>query len=579
MNSILLLFTAAGSALVLYCIITLLRVGRRSKDLPPGPPTIPILGNLHLLKMLTFIRYQKSGLICNIRNGQKNMGIPLSTLCKQALVNLMKRPIYSLILGTKTYIVLSTPTAVKDLLDKKSSIYSSRPDIYLGQDVVSEGRRFVTMASSSKRTTKYGPMWRSVHRMMHNTLNIQTAVAYIPYQDLENKDMMLAFLDDPKGFRKHVRRYTTSLTTQMVFGYRTTSQHDPRLLKFFENFEEWGKLVSAGSAQILDLYPILRNLPTFLAPAYKSALELGKKELDLYMQNWMSTKNRIKDGTCHPCFSYDVLKAQKNEGFSDEQAAYITGSLLEGGSDTTSGTLVGFIQAMMMFPEVQKTAQAQIDQVVGPDRLPTLDDIENLRYIQACVKETIRWMPTLIIGLPHSNIQDDEYEGYKIPNGSTIVPNNWTLNMDPKRNPNPRVFDPTRFENDFQSEKESATNKDGNQRQNWIFGSGRRLCQGMHIAERSLFMGMARMLWAYNFERVIDENGVPVPVDIDDFVGGIAVQPVDFEVNITPRSKEKADIIRNAWKNVEETLLDAETKQWLKVPPGMTFNTAETMKL
>lgn len=78
-----------------------------------------------------------------------------------------------------------------------------------------------------------------------------------------------------------------------------------------------------------------------------------------------------------------------------------------------------------MFPEVQKTAQAQIDQVVGPDRLPTLDDIVNLRYIHACVKETIRWMPTLIIGVPHSNIQEDEYKGYKIPNGSTIVANNW----------------------------------------------------------------------------------------------------------------------------------------------------------
>ncbi|TVY17605.1 Cytochrome P450 monooxygenase yanC [Lachnellula arida] len=546
MNSVLLLFTAGGSALVLYFIATLLRVGRRSKDLPPGPPTVPILGNLHLIpKERPHLQYQKWA---------EEYG-----------------PIYSLILGTKTYIILSTPTAVKDLLDKKSSIYSSRPDIYLGQDVVSDGQRFVTM--------KYGPMWRSVHKMMHNTLNIQTAVAYIPYQDLENKDMMLAFLDEPEGFRKHVRRYTTSLTTQMVYGFRTTSQHDPRLLKFFENFEEWGKLVTAGSAQILDLYPMLRNLPAFLTPAYQGALKLGKKELELYMLNWMSTKNSIKDGTCHPCFSYDVLKAQKNEGFSDEQAAYIAGSLLEGGSDTTSGTLVGFIQAMMMFPEVQRTAQAQIDRVVGPDRLPTLDDIVNLRYIHACVKETIRWMPTLIIGVPHSNIQEDEYKGYKIPNGSTIVANNWTLNMDPKRNPNPRVFDPTRFENDFQGEKESATNKDENQRQNWIFGSGRRLCQGMHIAERSLFMGMARMLWAFNFERPTDENGVPIPVDIDSFVGGIAVQPEDFEVNIIPRSKEKADIIRNAWKDCEETLLDVETKQWLEVPPGMTFNTAETLKV
>jgi hypothetical protein len=70
--------------------------------------------------------------------------------------------------------------------------------------------------------------------MMHNTLNISTAAAYIPYQDLENKDMMVAFLDHPDDYVSNVRRYTTSLTTQMVYGYRTTSRFDPRLLGFFE---------------------------------------------------------------------------------------------------------------------------------------------------------------------------------------------------------------------------------------------------------------------------------------------------------------------------------------------------------
>jgi Cytochrome P450 len=151
--------------------------------------------------------------------------------------------------------------------------------------------------------------------------------------------------------------------------------------------------------------------------------------------------------------------------------------------------------------------------------------------------------------------------------------------MDPKRNPNPRVFDPTRFENDFRTEFESATNKDENQRQNWIFGAGRRQCQGMHIAERSLFMGMARMLWAFNFERPTDQDGAPIPVDIDKFDGWLTVQPAEFKVNIIPRSKEKADLIRNSWRDCEETLLDPETKQWLKVPDGMKFSTFGPEKL
>jgi hypothetical protein len=70
--------------------------------------------------------------------------------------------------------------------------------------------------------------------MMHNTLNIRTAVAYVPYQDLENKEMMLGFLNDPKDFVGHLRRFSSSLTTQMVFGFRTISRQDPRMLQFFK---------------------------------------------------------------------------------------------------------------------------------------------------------------------------------------------------------------------------------------------------------------------------------------------------------------------------------------------------------
>lgn len=80
---------------------------------------------------------------------------------------------------------------------------------------------------------------------------------------------------------------------------------------------------------------------------------------------------------------------------------------------------------MMMFPEIQKTAQEHIDRVVGPNRLPTLDDATDLQYIRAIVKETIRWMPTVILGVPHSNTQEDYYQGYRIPEGSTILSNVW----------------------------------------------------------------------------------------------------------------------------------------------------------
>lgn len=210
-----------------------------------------------------------------------------------------------------------------------------------------------------------------------------------------------------------------------------------------QGFEAWAEVVASGTSQILDLYPIFRKLPDFLAPNYRHAQQLHREEKNLYTGHWLDTKKRIEKNNCHvscfppselgispteplqPCFSTDVYLSQKAEGFSDDQAGYITGSLLEAGSDTTSGILVGFIQAMILFPEVQKKAQEEIDRVVGPDRMPIMEDSPDMPYIRACVKESLRWMPTVIMGVPHSVIQDDTYMGYKIPEGATIINNVW----------------------------------------------------------------------------------------------------------------------------------------------------------
>lgn len=134
--------------------------------------------------------------------------------------------IYSLILGTKTMIVLSSPQAVKDLLDKKSTQYSSRPDMYVGQDLISGGYRLVFM--------KYDNEWRLARKMIHNLLNAKTAVKYIPFQELELKQMLSDMIDEPARFHNHVRRYSTSLVTSMVFGWRSTSFDEPAVKQIYE---------------------------------------------------------------------------------------------------------------------------------------------------------------------------------------------------------------------------------------------------------------------------------------------------------------------------------------------------------
>jgi cytochrome P450 len=258
-----------------------------------------------------------------------------------------------------------------------------------------------------------------------------------------------------------------------------------------------------------------------------------------------------------------MSKVQEKEGFSDITAGYLAGNLIEAGTETTSSTLYAFIQAMVIFPEVMEKAQEEIDRVIGPDRLPTMNDEQDLQYIRACVKESLRWMPTAITGaIPHCVIQDDEYQGYKIPKGAAVIHNVYSINMDPARYPDPRRFEPDRYKDDFQNAADAATASDVSKRDHFTFGAGRRLCQGIHVAERSLFIGIARLAWAFDVNPATDSDGQPIIPDTDSYTSGFVVMPTPFKARLTPRSEKRAEIVRAEWKQAEEELLDPVTKQW-----------------
>lgn len=82
---------------------------------------------------------------------------------------------------------------------------------------------------------------------------------------------------------------------------------------------------------------------------------------------------------------------------------------------------------MRLYPDVMKRAQAEINDVVGRERLPTFTDREKLPYIGAIVKEVLRWRPAGPMGVPHLTTQDDVYEGYFIPKGTLILANIWLV--------------------------------------------------------------------------------------------------------------------------------------------------------
>ena len=80
---------------------------------------------------------------------------------------------------------------------------------------------------------------------------------------------------------------------------------------------------------------------------------------------------------------------------------------------------------MILHPQVQDRAQEELDRVIGRERLPTLEDEEDLPYIGALIKEVIRWMPIAPIGFPHRAIEEDVYRGYHIPKDTLVIVNVW----------------------------------------------------------------------------------------------------------------------------------------------------------
>jgi Cytochrome P450 len=99
----------------------------------------------------------------------------------------------------------------------------------------------------------------------------------------------------------------------------------------------------------------------------------------------------------------------------------------------TISTLSSFFLVLLLYPDVQKRAQAEIDEVIGRGRLPGLDDRPSLPYIDGLCKELLRWRLVLPLGVAHATTEDDVYSGYFIPKGTMVLPNTWCVSQEGKR--------------------------------------------------------------------------------------------------------------------------------------------------
>lgn len=316
------------------------------------------------------------------------------------------------------------------------------------------------------------------------------------------------------------------------------------------------RLNLTGGAVLADFYPILRYLPACLAPHKREALAHYKKEINMYTDLYRHVKATLQSDTnAPPCVMKDIIKLQEAEGYSDEYSSHIPAQLWEAGSDTTSTQLYAFIQALLLYPSVQTRGHAELDAVIGPSRMPTLDDMPALPYVRACVKEVFRWLPAAILGaFPHATNREDSYAGYTIPAGAIVMLNTWAIHRDAERYPDPAAFQPERFIGDDTTSSESANRNDVALRDHFGFGAGRRICPGMNVADRSMLLGVARILWAFDVKPKAGADGKVMLPTQDDFLPGFVAIPRSFDVVVRPRSEEKREIVEREWIRAKEGL-------------------------
>lgn len=176
-----------------------------------------------------------------------------------------------------------------------------------------------------------------------------------------------------------------------------------------------------------------------------------------------------------------------------------------GGADTTVSAIQSFFLAMLLHPDVFAKAQAEIDTIVGTDRLPTFEDRERLPYTNTLVREVLRWGAVAPMGLPHVPTEDMVFDGYLIPKGSVVMPNIWHFLHDPAVYHEPFAFKPERFLSPEQG------GIPGRQPEpdvtNVVFGFGRRACPGKELAVASLFMAATMSIAVFDLNKATDLQG------------------------------------------------------------------------
>ncbi|CDR88137.1 probable Cytochrome P450 monooxygenase/Phenylacetate hydroxylase [Sporisorium scitamineum] len=436
-------------------------------------------------------------------------------------------PIYKVQLGERDVIIINTAQAAKHLLTDLGSVYISRPLFYTFHTVVS------STAGYTIGTSPWDDSCKRKRRAAATALNRVAVQSYVPIIDRET----LSLVEDlcAAGGRAiepfaYFQRLALNVSLTVNYGVRLEGVSDALLEEIVEVETHVANFRSVSNS-FADYLPIVRYLPWFGGGGRGFACSIRARR-DVYMNKLLNDlKQRVKEGTDIPCITGNILK-DPSAKLSDEELSSICLSMVSAGLDTLANTFIWSIGFLAKRPDVQQKAYDEIFKVYQ-GQVPRSDE-EAVEYITALHKECSRYFSVLKLALPKATLGDSTYKGVHIPSGTTVFLNAWAIHHDHERYGDVENFRPERFLEPGEENKQS----------HYSFGAGRRMCAGVHLANRELYVAFCKVIHFFRIERseVVGER----EYDIDPKTGcanpkGLSSSPKPFKVRFVPRDKKAVE--------------------------------------
>ncbi|KAF8893737.1 cytochrome P450 [Mucidula mucida] len=425
-------------------------------------------------------------------------------------------------------LIIVNSADVMQEMERQGTVYSDRPRLEMGGELVGYSKTIVIMPYGAKFRT----FRKHFSRVMGTTATLKQ---FLPMVEAEMKKFLTRSLTKPASLSDQLRKTSGSIIMKLAYGITVQEGEDP-FVTLIEHANDNFNIATTPGKFMVDVIPLLRFVPAWIPGAgFKTLAKQWKKAFDDMVQvPYAFTRKMMVDGSAPVSYVSSSMEHEETLTAADiDDIKHVAASMYGAGADTTVSAQYAFFLAMLLNPDVQKKAQAEIDDVVGGDRLPTFNDREHLPYVNAVVTELLRWHNVAPLGVPHRALEDGVISGYFVPKGSIIITNLWQMLHDPEVYPDPMHFDPTRhLGKEVQRDPRHA-----------CFGFGRRVCPGLHLAEASVYILVAMSLAVFDVSPVI-EDGVPVLPTHENTDGTISHQK-PFKCNLQPRSERAVALIRS----------------------------------